>query len=479
MYFNEETKELKGINGSGRAPAGMTIERLRESGITDCQKLEASALSVTVPGTAAAWCDTVESFGSGSLTLSDILQPAIQYCDSGVVIQPKTAKWWLLDSYQLSRSPNGGELLIDGKPPKAGSIFRNHNLGKSLRLLAEHGKDGFYKGHVADAIVKVLADLGGVMTNKDLESHTSTFESPISVNYRGYDVYEMPPNGQGLTALLALNILEGYELNKMDPFSAEYIHLVIESMRLAFSDTRYYVTDPTFHNVPIKELLSKEYAEQRRMLIDQSSANKSIAKGYPVNSSNTVYLSVADRHGNACSFINSNYTGFGSGIIPKGCGFTLQNRGANFSLEEGHPNSLVPGKRPYHTIIPGMILKDGHLFASFGVMGAWIQAQAHVQVVTNLIDHLMNPQEALSHPRYMIEGGVHHGELVFEQGHRKETVEQLKSMGHNITSTDTITGDGRKIFGNGQVIIRSPVGSSDIVLCAGSDNRCDGAALSY
>eukprot|EP01132_Coremiostelium_polycephalum_P006615 gene6615-8186_t len=476
LYYNSKTKEIKGINASGRAPSKLNIELCKSKGYTDSiPKL--CPLSVNVPGAVAGWCDTIEKFGSGKLSLSEILKPAIEYAEQGVPIQPKTSYMWEFYSHALKSSPNGNELLINGELPKAGQIFKNPNLANVLKRVGEFGKKGFYEGPVAESIVKILIELGGVMTLEDLSTHTSTFDEPISIKYRGYDIFEMPPNGQGLVTLLALNILEGFELKNLNPFSPEYLHLLIEALRLSFHDTNYHVSDPLFSKIPIKELLSKEYAEVRRLLISKDQRNHSITRGNPESSSSTVYLSVVDGDGNACSFINSNYHGFGTGIVPKGLGFTLQNRACDFSLDHNHPNSLKPGKRSYHTIIPGMILKDGNLFASFGNMGSYMQPQAHVQLICNLIDHKMDPQSALDHPRFCIlDVKDNDGKIAFEEGHSQESVDALATRFGQFVHRDLLTSYKRHVFGNGQIIVRD---SQTNVLCGGTDNRCDGQISLY
>ncbi len=287
-----------------------------------------------------------------------ILAPAIRLAEEGFPVSPITAHSWKLGvERQLRSALNGHELTIDGRAPRPGEIFRNPNLARTLKMVAKEGRAVFYQGGIAEAIVRVVREAGGCMSLEDLASHTSTWETPISVDYRGLRVYECPPNGQGITALLALNILDGFDLSALELLSTERLHLLIESLRLAFADSRWYVADPKFSNVPVQELLSKEYARERRRLIDLTHATIDPARGTPVASSGTVYLSVVDKFGNACSFINSNYWGFGTGIVPKGFGFTLQNRGHNFSLDPGHPNVLEPRKRPYHTIIPAMVTK--------------------------------------------------------------------------------------------------------------------------
>jgi gamma-glutamyltranspeptidase/glutathione hydrolase len=376
---------------------------------------------------------------------------------------------------------NGHELTIDGRAPKAGEIFHNKGLAKTFKLVAEQGAQGFYQGSVAEAIVAVIKEAGGCMSAEDLASHVSTWESPISVDYRGLRVYECPPNGQGITALIALNILEGFDLASMELLSPEKMHLMIEAMRLAFADAKWYVSDPAFAKIPVKELLSKEYAGERRKLINTHHATLDFQRGAPVASSDTVYLSVADGMGNACSFINSNYMGFGTGIVPKGWGFTLQNRGHNFSLDPNHPNVLAPSKRPYHTIIPAMVTRlpspsrrgaGGEvesLYASYGVMGGFMQPQGHVQVLSALKDAGLDPQSALDLPRFCIDVEESGGKVAIEEGMPKETTDALQKMGHPLYG---VTGYERALFGRGQVILRDEFG----VLCGGSDPRADGYA---
>jgi gamma-glutamyltranspeptidase/glutathione hydrolase len=351
-------------------------------------------------------------------------------------------------------------------------------------MIAEQGKAGFYQGEIAEAIARVVQSAGGCLGMEDLASHYSTWDEPIRVNYRGVNIWECPPNGQGLTALLALNILEGFNLAEMPALSAERLHLMIEALRLAFADTRWYVADPEFAPAPLAELLSKSYAQERRAKIDLTHAVIDQERGSPVSSSDTVYLSVVDGQGNACSFINSNYRGFGTGIVPGGWGFTLQNRGHNFSLQPGHPNQIAPGKRPYHTIIPAMATRtlsseatctnpQEQFYASFGVMGGFMQPQGHVQVLVNLLDDGLNPQDTLDQPRFCIEDGTSKGEVAMEQGIAEETLSRLAEMGHRVHLT---TGYNRAIFGRGQIILRDPATG---VLCAGSDPRADGCAMTW
>jgi gamma-glutamyltranspeptidase/glutathione hydrolase len=356
-------------------------------------------------------------------------------------------------------------------------------LARTFKAIAEGSASAFYQGVIAESIVNVIKEAGGCMSLDDLASHVSTWEEPISVDYRGYRVYECPPNGQGITALIALNILEGFDLASLKSLSAEKIHLQIEGLRLAFVDSRWHVADPAFSNVPVKELLSKEYASERRKLIDMQHAAIDPRRGTPVSSSDTVYLSVVDKWGNACSFINSNYWGFGTGIVPKGWGFTLQNRGHNFVLDSNHPNCLAPRKRPYHTIIPAMVTRlpspsgrragdEGEtLYASYGVMGGFMQPQGHVQVLSALVDDGLDPQAALDLPRFCIDVEESGGEVAIEQGMPKETMDALRKMGHPLYE---VAGYERALFGRGQVILRD---AETGTLCAGSDPRADGCAM--
>lgn len=425
-------------------------------------------------GAAAGWVDAVAKYGSGKLTLEEILQPAIQLAEEGYPVAPLTAAAWKAGEMQLKRGPHGNELLLNGRAPRAGDVIKLPHLANTFKLLAKSGKSGFYEGPVAQSIVDIIQQMGGVMTHDDLRSHTSTFDTPISINYRGVDVYEMPPNGQGLTALLALNILKGFELKNMRHNSAEHLHLVIEALRLAFADTTWYVADPTVVNVPTKGLLSSKYAETRRKLISRQSAIKDIKYGHPTAFSDTVYFCVVDSEGSACSFINSNYEGFGTGLIPKNCGFTLQNRGYNFSLQPNHPNVVAPGKRPYHTIIPGMALKDNKLYCAFGVMGGFMQPQGHVQVLSNLIDFNMNPQEALDAPRFCILGGNPAGWIEFEEGIEIDDILTLQEKGHRVFVDVVSDWTLRGKFGRGQIILWD---AQNRTMCAGSDPRGDGHAV--
>lgn len=483
LYFDAQTKQVTALNGSGRAPSALTLERLKREGLLADSLPFYHPHTVTVPGACAGWCDLIQKHGS--LSMSDILAPAIRLADEGFPVAPITAHFWARGAdRQLKSALNGHEMTIDGRAPKAGEIFRNKGLVKTFKLVAEQGAVGFYQGAVAESIVAVIKEAGGCMSAQDLASHVSTWESPISVDYRGLRVYECPPNGQGITALIALNILEGFDLAAMDLLSPEKMHLMIEAMRLAFADSKWYVSDPAFVKIPMKELLSKEYASERRKLIDLKRATIDPQRGSPVNASGTVYLSVVDGMGNACSFINSNYMGFGTGIVPKGWGFTLQNRGHNFSLDPNHPNVLAPNKRPYHTIIPAMVTRlpspkrrggggevEGEtLYASYGVMGGFMQPQGHMQVLSALHDAGLDPQSALDLPRFCLDAESAGGKVDIEEGMPIETVNTLREMGHPLNE---VSGYERAVFGRGQVILRD---HETGVLCGGSDPRADGYA---
>ena len=495
LYYSADTKRVTALNGSGRAPASLTLDRLKREGFaTELPPFHAH--TVTVPGACAGWFDLIEKHGS--LSMAEILAPAIRLAEDGFPVAPITAKSWQRGAErQLKAAPNGHELTIEGRGPNPGEIFRNPGLARTFKAIAAGGASAYYQGEIAEAIVSVIKEAGGCMSVEDLASHTSSWEEPISVDYRGFRVYECPPNGQGITALIALNILEGFGLASLESLSTEKMHLMIEAMRLAFADARWYVADPAFSNIPIKDLLSKSYADERRKLIDPTRATVDPTRGTPVHSSSTVYLSVADKFGNACSFINSNYWGFGTGIVPKGWGFTLQNRGYNFRLDPEHPNCLAPGKRPYHTIIPAMVTRlpsparaersasgdeagravsngqgEGEaLYASYGVMGGFMQPQGHVQVLSALVDHGLDPQAALDLPRFCIDVEEAGGEVALEDGMPPETVTGLTTLGH---STYPVSGYERALFGRGQVILRDADSGS---LCAGSDPRADGCAM--
>jgi len=482
LYYEAQTGEISALNGSGRAPAALTLEKLKQEEL-DGKLPEFHPYTVIVPGACAGWCDLIEYFGR--LPLKSLLAPAIRLAENGFPVAPITAYAWSQGvKNQLSHAPGGLELTIDGRAPKAGEIFRNPGLARTLKAVAEGGKGAFYQGAIAEAIAQAIQNAGGCLDVDDLAAHQSTWETPISTTYRGMRVWECPPNGQGLTVLIALNILEGFDLSDHPPLSAGRLHLQIEALRLAFADTRWYVADPSFNPAPLKNLLSKEYAAERRELIDTTEANLAHIQSSPVASSDTVYLSVIDGQGNACSFINSNYMGFGTGIVPRGWGFSLQNRGHGFSLDPEHPNALAPNKRPDHTIIPALITRDRpdnqgensvyhELYACFGVMGGFMQPQGHLQVVSSLLDDGLDPQSSLDRPRFCILDGAAGGKVALEKGIPDKEIVALSQMGHPV---EKVSGYGKSVFGRGQVILRDP---ETRVLSGGSDPRADGCAMSF
>jgi gamma-glutamyltranspeptidase/glutathione hydrolase len=477
LFFDAATRKVTALNGSGRAPAALTIDLIRRQGLASPKSLISNpnhAHTITVPGACAGWCDLVAQHGT--LPMSEILAPAIDLAERGFPVAPVASYFWQRGAQrQLQSSPGGRELMIEGCGPRAGEVFRNPTLARTLRAVAEGGKEAFYHDEIARKIAATVQAHGGVMTIEDLAAHESTWETPISVTYRGVRVWECPPNGQGLATLIALNVLEGFDLKGMDPLGVERLHLLIEAMRVAFADTQWYVADPVFSPAPLDGLLSKAYAAKRRKLIDRDKAMPDTKRGAPTASSDTVYLTAVDGQGNACSFINSNYMGFGTGIVPEGTGFSLQNRGYSFSLDPSHPNALAPRKRPYHTIIPAMATReaDGSLFASFGVMGGLMQPQGHVQVVVGLIDDGLDPQAALDRPRFCLSGAQPSSRVELEEGIPVPVMAKLAQMGHEVVP---ISGYGRSAFGRGQIILRVPDSG---VLVGGSDPRADGQAVGW
>ncbi|KAG8947659.1 hypothetical protein FRC04_010593 [Tulasnella sp. 424] len=501
LFYDAKSKKITALNGSGRAPQALSIDHVRAQGIMGSSIPLTNLNSVTVPGAAAAWFDTVEKLGSAKVSLKDVLEPAVRLAEEGVPVSEIHSYAWQRSEELIRRaSPDGDAMLLNGRAPRPGEIMRYPDLAETFKLLAAKGKEGFYKGRVAEAIVQLVKSGGGVMELTDLANHESTFVEPISYTYqKGGDVtiWECPPNGQGITALMALGILDTLQaegnikpLESMEHNSVEYLHVLVESLRIAFSDTRYYVTDPEVEHVPVKELLSKAYLSKRAQLFDPTQANPEIHHGYPGQSSDTVYFCATDADGNACSFIQSNYAGFGTGAIPKGCGFTLQNRGTGFSLDSTHPNALKPGKRPYHTIIPAMATRGDELFLTYGVMGGFMQPQGHVQVLLNILRGY-TVQAALDAPRFCISAGLPdnevpkgeamragdiNAEVYFEEGIDEEVVRTLKEMGHDARS---VTGVQRAMLGRGQVIQKVAVDaqSNRTVWAAGSDPRADGHAV--
>ncbi|KAM7186933.1 putative gamma-glutamyltranspeptidase protein [Rhypophila sp. PSN 637] len=516
LYYDAASGKVSALNGSGRAGGKCTLETIRKSlGIPDgtVGKIPMDSVhAVTVPGAAAGWVDTVERFGSGKLSLEQILAPAIELGEKGFPVSELTAYFWQRSEQSLrAASPNFAEMLKpdpsapDGfRAPQAGDIIKLPHLATTFRTLAKEGKKGFYTGRIASEIIKVVQDLDGHLTLDDLQHHLDQGSEPVeplSLKFTGQgstgvELWEHPPNGQGIVALMALGIIQHLESTSQIPVftpeqhnSAPYLHAIIEALRISFADASWFVTDPNTTRVPSSELLSPSYLAHRSKLFSPTSANNSIlTPGDPyaspaLSSSDTVYFAVSDSAGNAISFINSNYGGFGTAIIPRNCGFTLQNRGANFSLDAKHPNVLEQRKRPYHTIIPGLVtnLPDNSLHSVFGVMGGFMQPQGHVQVLLGQIVGGLNPQQALDAPRICIgagmpdEGDVYDSTVYVEEGMPADTVDGLKKLGHQV---QVVTGQGRALFGRGQVIrwTEDTVEKGMGVWSGGSDFRGDGGA---
>jgi len=430
------------------------------------------AHSVTVPGSARGWHDLLRRHGT--MTLADVLPDAIHYAGEGFPTAPVAGYRWQHSGAFLRSAANAEEYLPDGETPKAGQVMRLPGLADTLRAIADGGPDAFYTGPVAEAIVSSLQEQGGLMTLDDLKHHRSTWDEPIQTDYHGITVYECPPNGQGLTALIALNIAENFDLQSLPWGSPQRIHLMVEAMRLAWADAHEYIADMSRADVPVDALLGKDYAAARAALIHPYYAiDPPPLPGELPGGSDTIYLSVVDGAGNACSFIKSLYMGFGVGIVAKGTGVWLQNRGSGFSLVPGHRNALEGGKRPYHTIIPGMALKDGELWASFGVMGGFMQPQGHFQVISAMVDDELNPQEALNRPRWYVDRGDPGGALLVEDGTPFKTMADLAERGHRIQPE---AGLGRGNFGRGQIIRYDPETG---VMHGGSEPRADGQIAAF
>jgi gamma-glutamyltranspeptidase / glutathione hydrolase len=467
LVYWSKTKELKGLNASGRAPRAWSLDYFAKKNLKQMPLFGME--TVTVPGAFDGWVALNEKYGT--MKFADLLAPAIGYAENGFPVMEKTAEDWDAEVERLKQNPAASaNYLINGRAPRAGEIFRQPNLARTFRSLAKGGRDAFYKGEIAQAIADYCRKNGGFITVEDLAATKHDWVEPISTNYRGYTVYQIPPNGQGLTALITLNILEGFDLKKLSAQPDRYYHTLIEATKLAFADRNRYIADPSFAKVPVAQLLSKDYAARRRALIDPNKALDSPPAGEINVGSDTTYLTVVDKDGNAVSFINSIFDAFGSGIVAGDTGIVLQNRGTAFSLAADHPNRLEPGKRPFHTIIPAMVFKDGELLMSFGVMGGGIQPQAHVQVLVNIIDRGMNLQQAIDAARYRFMNGK---SVLFEDELGASVIDRLISMGHVRAKPSGVL---RSSMGGGQAIMIDPVSKT---LMGASDPRKDGMALGY
>jgi len=477
IVWDAKTQKLQGLNASGRSPKALTRAYFLEKGLTSIPAY--GPLPVTVPGCVDGWFELHRCFGK--LPIRDVLQPAIGYAEQGFPVTELIAYYLQASARRFAEYPNFKETYtLGGKAPEKGDVFRNPALANTYRLLAEKGRDEYYKGSIARAIASFLREQGGFLSLDDLATHHSEWIDPVSVNYRGYDVWELPPNGQGIAALQMLNILEGYEFKPEDYGTARHVHLFSEAKKLVFEDRAKYYADPEFAKTPLRELLSKEYAARRRAGINPNQAATRVAAGDPF-ANNTIYLTVADREGNMISLIQSNYRGMGSGMVPPRLGFMLHDRGELFSLDSAHANVFAPGKRPFHTIIPAFVTKDGQPFLSFGVMGGDFQPLGHVQIVMNLVDFGMNLQEAGDAPRIDHQGGnsdptgaatgssTGGGQILLESGFSYETIRQLMQMGHRVGYT-------LGSYGGYQAIRWDPVRR---VYFGASESRKDGGAVGY
>ena len=473
IIWVEKDKKLYGLNASGRSPKNLTLDYFKENNMTQIPAY--GPLPVSVPGCVDGWFEMHKRFGK--ISMEDILNPAINYAENGFPVTELVSYYMEIANKNFNQYPNFKETYhINGYTPKKGQLFKNKDLGKTLRLIAKKGRKGFYEGPVAKTISDFIIDQGGFLSFEDLKNHSSDWIEPVSTNYRGYDIWELPPNGQGIAALQILNLLESFDIKSMGFGSAEYIHHFVEAKKIAFADRAKYYADMDFNNIPVDYLISKEYANQRRQEINKSKAAKTVAAG-EIENGDTIYLTTSDNEGNMVSLIQSNYRGMGSGMVPPGLGFMLQDRGELFSLEEGHYNVYEPEKRPFHTIIPAFITKDEKPYVSFGLMGGAMQPQGHAQIVINLIDFEMNLQEAGDAPRIrhvsnqqptggdMLDGG----ELSLESGFDYKEIRKLQKYGHKIIFS-------LGSFGGYQAIMfDEKLG----VFFGASESRKDGSAMGY
>jgi len=471
IVWDANEKKLHGLNASGPAPKNISIDYFVKNGLNKIPSY--GPLPVTVPGAVDGWVKLHEKFGK--MDFQSLFEPTIEYAENGFPVTETIAYYLDRSKKRFENYPNFRDVwLKNGKMPAKGEIFKNPQLAKTLKIIADQGRAGFYEGHVATTIADFIQSQGGFLSYEDLSSFHSEWTPPVSSNYRGYDVWELPPNGQGIAALQILNILENYNIKKMGLFSAEYIHLFTEAKKLAFADRAKYYADPDFSKIPVQELISKSYAKDRAKLINLSEAAQTDQPGV-LESGDTIYLTAADQYGNMISLIQSNYRGMGSGMMPPGLGFMLQDRGELFSLDKNHRNALEGGKRPFHTIIPAFVTKDGKPFMSFGVMGGATQPQAHAQIIINMIDFGLNLQEAGDAPRIVHSGSsqptdevmTDGGSLSIESGFGKKIEKQLTKKGHTIKYE-------KGIFGGYQAIMLK-----DGVYYGASETRKDGQAAGY
>ncbi|RUO41524.1 gamma-glutamyltransferase [Pseudidiomarina aestuarii] len=474
IVWDAETEQLYGLNASGRSPKSLTLDYFQQQGLSKIPPR--GVLPLSVPGAVDGWFELHDKFGA--LPMEQVLAPAIEYARQGFPVTEVIAYYFARNADVIGDQPGFAEVFLkDGEPPQKGERFRNPDLANTYELIAKQGRDVFYKGEIAKTIDAFVKTHGGFLSYDDLAEHTSTWVDPVSTNYRGYDLWELPPNTQGIAAQQILNILENYDLTAMGFDSATYIHHFVEAKKLAFEDRAKYYADPEFSAAPVTGLLDKGYAKERAKLIDPNRAGRAYEPGNPPTEGDTIYLTTADQQGNMVSLIQSNYRGMGSGITPTGLGFVIQNRGELFALEEGHANVYAPGKRPFHTIIPAFVTKDGKPLMSYGVMGGATQPQMHAQILINMIDFGMNLQEAGDAPRIlhtgssqptgeiMTDGGV----LSLENGFSAATRRELIKMGHTLQEAVGPYGGYQAIWRNHE----------EAVYYGASESRKDGHAAGF
>jgi gamma-glutamyltranspeptidase/glutathione hydrolase len=478
IVWDPKTQKLHGYNGSGRSPKSLSLQHFRDLGLSDIPPH--GPLPVSVPGAVDAWFALHGKFGKR--TMAQNLAPTVRYAREGHPVHETIAHYWALSVPRLAKWPGFSEqFTLDGRAPRTGELWKNPNLANTLELIGKRGRDAFYKGEIARTIDAYFKANDGFLSYEDMAGHRGEWVEPVSTNYRGYDVWELPPNGQGIAALQMLNLLEPYDLKSFGFGSVEHLHLIAESKKLAFADRARWYADPAFQPAPVAKLISKDYAKQRAALLSMDRALREVQPGTPkeLDEGDTIYLTTADADGMMVSLIQSNYRGMGSGMAAPGLGFIFQDRGEMFVLQDGHPNSYAPGKRPFHTIIPAFVTKDGKPWLSFGVMGGAMQPQGHVQILVNLIDFGMSLQEAGDAPRLhhdgsteptgqstaMSDGGV----LELESGFDAETIRGLMRKGHVVKFADGP-------YGGYQAIARDPVTG---VYAGASESRKDGNAAGY
>jgi len=476
IVWDAKTKKLYGINGSGRSPKSLTLAEFKKRGLTHIPST--GPLPISVPGCVDAWFELNKKFGT--MPMSQVLEKAVSYARNGFPVHGELASALARVPANYGKFPNVAQHYYpSGKVPAEGDVFKNPNLANTLERIGKEGRDVFYKGDMARTMDAFMKKNGGFLSYEDLATHTSTWIDPVSVNYRGYDVWELPPNGQGIAALQMLNILEGYDFSKIKLGSAEHVHLFTEAKKLVFEDRAKYYADMDFAKIPVKSLISEEYAAERRKLINPARASRHFDAGNPaLKDGDTIYMTVADKDGNMVSLIQSNYRGFGSGMMPDGLGFMFQDRGELYSLKEGENNTFAPGKRPFHTIIPAFMTKDGEPIMSFGVMGGGYQPMGHVQIVMNVVDFGMNVQEAGDFPRINHEGSSEPtgelmeatgGMITLESGYSYEVIRELLQKGHQV-------GYSAGVYGGYQCIRWDPVRK---VYFGATESRKDGQAAGY